>query len=43
MNTFILVVLSLDYRILPPLNKGIMSLLLIILGDLEILEINALF
>jgi hypothetical protein len=42
MNTFILVILSLDYHILPPLNKGIMRLLLIILGDLEIVEINAL-
>jgi hypothetical protein len=42
MNTFILAILSLDCHILLPLNKSIMSLLLIALGDLGILEISAL-
>jgi hypothetical protein len=42
MNTFILVISSLDYHILLPLNKSIMSIPLIILGGLEILEINIL-
>jgi hypothetical protein len=41
-NTFTLVILSLDYRILLPLNKSIMSLPPITLGDLEILEIGVL-
>jgi hypothetical protein len=41
-NTFILTISSLDYHILPPLNKSIMSLLPITLGDLEILGIGAL-
>jgi hypothetical protein len=40
MNTFILVILSLDYHILLPLNKSIMSLPPITLGGLEILEIG---
>jgi hypothetical protein len=42
MNTFILMILSLDCHILLPLNKSIMSLSLIILGGLEILEIGVL-
>jgi hypothetical protein len=42
MNTFILVILSLDCHILLSLNKSIMSMLPIILGGLEILEISAL-
>jgi hypothetical protein len=42
MNTFTLVILSLDYHILLSLNKRIMSLPPIILGGLEILEIGAL-
>jgi hypothetical protein len=42
MNTFILAIPSLDYHILPPLNKSIMSLPPITLGDLEILGIGAL-
>jgi hypothetical protein len=42
MNTFILVTLSLDYHILLPSNKSIMSLLPIILGGLGILENSAL-
>jgi hypothetical protein len=41
-NTFILMIPSLDYHILPPLNKSIMSLSPITLGDLEILGIGAL-
>jgi hypothetical protein len=40
MNTFTLVILSLDYHILLSLNKSIMSLPSIILGDLKILEIG---
>jgi hypothetical protein len=42
MNTFILAILSLDYHILLPLNKSIMSMPSITLGDLEILGIGAL-
>jgi hypothetical protein len=42
MNTFILKILSLDYHILLQLNKSIMSMSLIILGDLETLGIGAL-
>jgi hypothetical protein len=42
MNTFTLVIPSLDYHTLPPLNERIMSLLPITLGGLEILEIGAL-
>jgi hypothetical protein len=42
MNTFILAILSLDYHILPPLNKNIMSTSPIKLGGLEILEIDVL-
>jgi hypothetical protein len=42
MNTFILVTLSLDYHILLPSNKSIMSIPLITLGGLGILEIGAL-
>jgi hypothetical protein len=42
MNTFILMIPSLDYHILPPLNKSIMSLPLITLGDLKMLGIDAL-
>jgi hypothetical protein len=42
MSIFILVILSLNYHILLPLNKSIMSRLSIILGDLGILEIGAL-
>jgi hypothetical protein len=42
MNIFILVIPSLDCHILPPLNKSIMSLSPITLGDLEILEIGVL-
>jgi hypothetical protein len=42
MNTFILAILSLDCRILPPLNNSIMNLPLITLGGLEILRISAL-
>jgi hypothetical protein len=42
MNTFILAIPSLDYHILLPLNKSIMSLPPITLGDLEILGIGAL-
>jgi hypothetical protein len=42
MNTFILAILSLDCHISLPLNKSIMSMPLIILGDLEIVEIGAL-
>jgi hypothetical protein len=40
MNTFILAIPSLDYRISPPLNKNIMSLPSITLGGLEILGIG---
>jgi hypothetical protein len=39
MSTSILVTLSLDYHILLASNKSIMSMLLITLGNLEILEI----
>jgi hypothetical protein len=42
MNTFILVTLSLDYHILLPSNKSIMSLSPITLGGLGILEIGVL-
>jgi hypothetical protein len=42
MNTFILAIPSLDYHILVPLNRNIMSLLMITLGGLEILEISVL-
>jgi hypothetical protein len=42
MNTFTLVILSLDYHILLSLNKSIMSLPPITLGGLEIVEIGAL-
>jgi hypothetical protein len=42
MNTIILVIPSLDCRILPPLNKSIMSLPPITLGGLDILEIGSL-
>jgi hypothetical protein len=42
MSTFILVTLSLDYHILLPSNKNIMSQTLIILGGLGILEIGVL-
>jgi hypothetical protein len=42
MNTFILAIPSLDYHILPPLNKSIMSPSPITLGGLEILEIGVL-
>jgi hypothetical protein len=42
MNTFILVIPSLDCHILPPLNKSIMSMSPITLGDLEILGVDAL-
>jgi hypothetical protein len=42
MNTFILVIPSLDYHILLPLNKSIMSQSPITLGGLDILEIGAL-
>jgi hypothetical protein len=42
MSTFILVTLSLDYHILLPSNKNIVSLSLITLGDLEILGIGGL-
>jgi hypothetical protein len=42
MNTFILVIPSFDCHILPPLDKNIMSLPLITLGDLEIQGISAL-
>jgi hypothetical protein len=42
MSTFILEILSLDCHILLSLNKSIMSMLPIILGGLEILEISAL-
>jgi hypothetical protein len=42
MNIFILVILSLYCHILLPLNKSIMSMSPIILGGLEILEIDAL-
>jgi hypothetical protein len=42
MNTFTLVILSLDCRTLPLLSKSIMSLPLSTLGDLEILGIDAL-
>jgi hypothetical protein len=41
-NTFILMILSLDYHILLSSNKSIMSLPPIILGDLWIIEISAL-
>jgi hypothetical protein len=42
MNTFILVIPSLDYHILSPLNQTIMSPSPITLGGLEILEIGIL-
>jgi hypothetical protein len=42
MNTFILEISSLDYHFLLPLNKSIMSLPLITLGDLEIIGIGVL-
>jgi hypothetical protein len=42
MNTFILAISNLDYHISLSLNKNIMSLLLITIGDLEIIGINAL-
>jgi hypothetical protein len=42
MNTFIVMTLSLDYHILLPSNKIIMSLPLITLGGLGILEIDVL-
>jgi hypothetical protein len=42
MNTFILMIPSLDYHILPPLNKSMMSPSLITLGGLEIIEISVL-
>jgi hypothetical protein len=42
MSTFILVTLSLDYHILLPSNKSIISMLPITLGGLEILEISIL-
>jgi hypothetical protein len=42
MNTFILAIPSLDYHILSPLNKSIMSLPPIKLGDLDVLGIGAL-
>jgi hypothetical protein len=42
MNTFILMIPSLDYHISPPLNKSIMSMSPITLGDLEILGISVL-
>jgi hypothetical protein len=42
MSTFILVTLSLDYHILLPLSKNIMSLSLSTLGDLETLGTDAL-
>jgi hypothetical protein len=40
MNTFILAIPSLYCHISPPLNKSIMSLPPIILGDLDILGIS---
>jgi hypothetical protein len=42
MNTFILEIVSLGCHILPQSSKNIMNMLLIILGDLGILEIGAL-
>jgi hypothetical protein len=42
MNTFILMIPSLDYHILLSLNKNIMSMSSITLGGLEILEIGVL-
>jgi hypothetical protein len=42
MNTFSLVILSLDYHILLPSNKSIMNLPLSTLEDLEILGMDAL-
>jgi hypothetical protein len=42
MNTFTLTIPSLDCHLLPPLNKSIMSLPPITLGDLEILGIGVL-
>jgi hypothetical protein len=42
MNTFILTIPNLDCRVLPPLNKSIMSMSPITLGGLEILGIDAL-
>jgi hypothetical protein len=42
MGTFILEISSLDCHILLQLNKNIMSMSLITLGDLGILEIDAL-
>jgi hypothetical protein len=42
MNIFILVILSLGCHTLLPLNKSLMSLSPITIGDLEILEIGAL-
>jgi hypothetical protein len=42
MNIFILVTLSIDYRILLPSDNSIMSLPLITLGGLEILGIDVL-
>jgi hypothetical protein len=42
MNTFILQILNLDFHTLPQLNKSIMNMPLIILGDLWILGISAL-
>jgi hypothetical protein len=42
MNTFILMIPSLDCHIFMPLNKIIMNLLPITLGGLEIIEIDVL-
>jgi hypothetical protein len=42
MNTFILEIRNLDYHTLRLLNKSIMNLSLITLGDLETLGISAL-
>jgi hypothetical protein len=42
MNTFTMVILSLDYHILVPLSKNIMSMSLSTLGDLETLGTVAL-